>query len=151
MRTSLVLSIIFAFVISISTTRAEDNKLKEAIEKSSVVTYDQVEKTLMEGLLSDNLGLKTSSAYMLGELGSTKAVIPLMRMLRSEEDENVRLMAACALMKIDSEKGRYMIHRVSQLDDSERVKRMCGIFYTDYIMKKYGHFKESYDSLVAGF
>ncbi len=38
--------------------------------KKSNVSNEAIEKTLLIGLNSDNLGLKISSAYMLGEIKS---------------------------------------------------------------------------------
>ncbi|MDZ7764996.1 MAG: hypothetical protein U5K00_11280 [Melioribacteraceae bacterium] len=41
-----------------------------------------IEQNYIEGINSENLGLKVSSAYYLGEMKSQKAVIPLMAILR---------------------------------------------------------------------
>ena len=42
--------------------------------------------SLLAGLKSDNKGLRSSSAYMLGELNVSSAVIPLMRILRNDNE-----------------------------------------------------------------
>ena len=44
------------------------------------VSYQQIEDNLIVGVLSDNLGLRISSAYFLGEIKSEKAIIPLLKM-----------------------------------------------------------------------
>jgi HEAT repeat protein len=85
--------------------------------------------SLIMGINSDNFGLRTSSAYMLGELQCEKGVIPLMRMLKSEEREDARIVAALALLKIGSEKGIFAIKQAIRFDDSERVRRQCANFY----------------------
>jgi len=78
------------------------------------------------------LGLKISSAYFLGEIKSNKAVIPLMRILKSSSLEEERVIAALSLSKIQTEKGMFAVKQSIRFDDSERVKRLCDLFYKDY-------------------
>jgi HEAT repeat protein len=87
------------------------------------------EKNLIAGLQSDNLGLKTSSAYFLGEYGSTKSVNSLLKVLKSGDTEEERISAAVSLYKIDSEKGLFAIKQRAKFDDSERVRRLCSMLY----------------------
>ncbi|MCK5088195.1 MAG: hypothetical protein KAQ90_11770, partial [Melioribacteraceae bacterium] len=64
-------SIVFllALFILTSSTFASDSP-----SKNKNLNYEKVESNLLEGLKSDNFGLKVSSAYMLGEIKSEKAV-----------------------------------------------------------------------------
>ena len=87
------------------------------------------------GINSDNFGLRTSAAYMLGELKCEKGVIPLMRMLKSEEREDARIVAALALLKIGNEKGIFAIKQAIRFDQSDRVRRLCANFYNAYSEK----------------
>ena len=91
----------------------------------------------MVGLETDNIGLTSSSAFYLGELSSTEAVIPLMRMLRKAEQEELRISAALALLKIGDARGVYAIKRAIIFDESERVSNMCEKFYNAYLYEKY--------------
>ena len=50
-------------------------------EQVSPTMYAKAEANLLVALQSDNRGLSESAAYMLGELKSSKAIIPLMKML----------------------------------------------------------------------
>ncbi|MCO6472531.1 MAG: HEAT repeat domain-containing protein [Melioribacteraceae bacterium] len=102
---------------------------KEPVKKNLEADYHKIELNLLEGVNSDNTGLKISSAYFLGELKSEKAVIPLMKMLRSEKCEGARVMAALSLVKIGSERSLFMLKRESEFNDFERVRQMCGQFY----------------------
>ena len=95
------------------------------------VKNDNIEQSLLVGLQSDNLGLKTSSAYLLGELGSSKSVIDLMKVLRNGETEEERISAALALSKINTATARFAVKQRIKFDDSERVRRMCTKFYYD--------------------
>lgn len=90
-------------------------------------------ESLIMGISSENFGLRTSAAFMLGELKCEKGVIPLMRMLKSEEREDARIVAALALLKIGSERGLFAIKQAIRFDDSERVRRHCANFYHSYI------------------
>lgn len=88
---------------------------------------------LLIGVNSDNQGLKESSANMLGELGSSYGVIPLMRMLHESDQENARIVAALALCKIGDARGIYAVKRAASFDPSDRVKRSCAWFYEQYV------------------
>jgi HEAT repeat protein len=105
---------------------------------------------LLIGLKTDNYGLRTSSAFMLGELKAEEAVIPLMRMLRTDKLECARIVAALALFKIDNPRGNFAVKQAIRFDDSERVKKMCSHFYNEKLRIKYGiDGNSSYDSEVA--
>ena len=97
--------------------------------------YEQIEENLIAGLESDNMGLRTSCAYFLGEIKSQKAVIPLMQMLKSSDEEEERLVASLSLAKIRSEKGLFAIKQRIKFDDSYRVQRQCQIFYNNYLLE----------------
>lgn len=94
--------------------------------------YASAEENLLIGLASDNQGLVEGSANMLGELKSSKAVIPLMKLLRDGEQESTRIVAALALCQIGDERGLYAVKRATQFDDSERVAQRCAWFYNSY-------------------
>jgi hypothetical protein len=91
--------------------------------------YQQIEDNLLVGINTENRGLQISCAFFLGELRSERAVIPLLKMLKSGETEEERIIAALSLSKIDSEKGLFAVKRSIQFDDSERVQRLCSLFY----------------------
>jgi len=119
------------------------------ITKENTKNYDLIEQNLLEGLKSDNLGLKCSCAFMLGEIKSEKAVIPLMKILRDGEQDCVRLMAALSLMKIDNPRGLYMVKSEAKFNDSERVRKMCGRFYNAYLAAMLDTNAETRHSLFA--
>ena len=96
------------------------------------ISRDLIEQNYLEGVQSDNEGLRVSSAYFLGEMKSDKAVIPLMRMLRNDESESARLMAALSLIKIGDARGVYMVKKTADLNDSDRVKKLAKFLYAAY-------------------
>ena len=104
-------------------------------------TNDQISdntiETLIVGLESDNTGLKSSSAYMIGELQITKGIIPLLRMLHNEKNEDLRISAALALYKIGSPTSIYAVKQAIRFDESERVSKHCAGFYQEYQKNKF--------------
>lgn len=104
--------------------------------KKSNLNRDLIITNLMNGINSGNQGLRMSSAYLLGEFKSDEAVIPLMKILKSDENEESRIMSALSLLKIGDGRGIFAIKQAIQFDESERVKKMCLIFYQDYLMNK---------------
>ncbi|MCF8240489.1 MAG: hypothetical protein K9J16_03820 [Melioribacteraceae bacterium] len=108
----------------------------EAAKKSSTLTKEIIEANYLAGLSSDNCGLRNSCAYFLGEMKSEKAVIPLMKMLRTNDNVCARLVAALALIKIGDERGVYLVKRTGELDDDQRLARMCEQFYKAYQFEK---------------
>lgn len=92
----------------------------------------QAEQNLLIGLASDNLGLQESAAYLLGEMNSDRAVIPLMQMLRSDR-ESARVVAALALCRIGDARGVYAVKRASTFDESAQVRQRCAWFYEQYV------------------
>lgn len=94
--------------------------------------YAKAEANLLTALASDNAGLRESAAYMLGEIGSTKAVIPLMSMLRDSDTESARIVAALALTRIGDARGVYAVQRAAQFDESRHVQALCAWFHEQY-------------------
>ena len=95
--------------------------------------YDAVVVNLMIGLKSDNPGLRASSAFMLGELRAREAVVPLMEMLHSGENESCKIVAALALCRIGDERGTYAVKRAVQFEENQQVAQKCAWFYEQYV------------------
>ena len=126
----LTLTILLLIIIAITTTDLS------AKPKVKVKITDNTVASLMEGLNSENLGLKSSSAYMIGELQLTKAVIPLMKILREDESDEIRIAAALALYKIGSPIAIHAVKQSIRFDESERVSKLCANFYSEYVKSK---------------
>jgi len=105
--------------------------------KANIQIKDNTVETLIMGLNSDNIGLKSGSAYMIGELKLKQATIPLLRVLHNEKNEEIRIAAALALYKIGSPVAIYAVKQAIKFDDSERVSKLCASFYTNYLRNKF--------------
>ena len=65
-----------------------------------------------------------------------EAVIPLMKILKSDDNEESRIMAALSLIKIGDLRGIYAVKQAIKYDQSERVNKLCLNFYRDYMSPK---------------
>ncbi len=126
--------IICLFVLSISFTSLGFNDPTPSLKSN--LNRDLVISNLMNGVNSENQGLKISSTYFLGEIQSSQAVIPLMKILKNDENEESRIMAALSLLKIGDARGMFAIKQAISFDNSERVKKMCTIYYHNYLTTK---------------
>jgi hypothetical protein len=89
--------------------------------------------SLLEGLTSENTGLKSGSAYMLGELKVTAAVIPLMKVLKNNGNVEVRISAALALYKIGTPLSISAVKKAIRFDESGRLKKLAQNFYAEFV------------------
>jgi predicted HAD superfamily phosphohydrolase len=89
------------------------------------------EKNLLIAVNSNNYGLKSSAVQILGEIKSNKAVIPLMKILKSSDDESLRIVAANSLYKIESPMGMFAVRQAIRFDESYRVRKVCRNLYLD--------------------
>jgi hypothetical protein len=101
--------------------------------KGHIYNRDNAIKSLTNGLNSDNVGLRTSSVYLLGELKSNESVIELMRILRNDPYEEARILAALSLYKIGDARGINAIKQRTRFDESERVRKNCQLFYQSFL------------------
>ena len=104
--------------------------IQEAIGE---VRYQQAVENLLIGLNSENDGLRRSSAYILGEIKSDEAVIPLMRALKSSTDERTQIVAALSLCKIGDARGVFAVKQEVRFSESDKVKNCCSWFYNQYV------------------
>ncbi|MFI5237494.1 MAG: HEAT repeat domain-containing protein [Ignavibacteriales bacterium] len=127
--TGFLMAVLFVAFLS-DVSYAGGNQNEKVISSQSTVS------SLLNGLHSENLGLKTSSVFMIGELQISEAIIPLMKILRDDENVEARISAALALYKIGSPMSINAVKQSIKFDESERVSKLCANFYNDYQRKK---------------
>lgn len=128
-----VLLLLALLLLSFTAVSAAGEDHKDSAAKNN---YESIEANYLAGLKSDNCGLRNSSAYFLGEIKSQKAVIPLMKILRNDKMECLRIYAALALVKIGDERGVFLVKQTAVFDDSERIANLCDKFYRAYCCNK---------------
>ncbi len=130
-RSAMTLSGLILFLLVMTSYGFDKESLENPVTRKAAV------ENLLDGLQSNNYGLRTSSAFILGEIRAVEAVYPLMRMLRTEECEEGRIVAALALYKIDNPKGTFAVKQATRFDRSKRVRKMCTNFYLETLKVKY--------------
>ncbi|MEN8192828.1 MAG: HEAT repeat domain-containing protein [Bacteroidota bacterium] len=113
------------------------------------VSYEQIEQTLIQGVNSENFGLKVSSAYMLGEIKSEKSVNLLTKILRESDNEKLRLVAALSLLKIGTDRSIFMVKQSRRFNESENVRDLCEHLYNCHLYQKYCGDKDDQVKLIA--
>lgn len=137
------ITILSLLILTAASLSAADNLNKK-------ITNEQIEENLLIGLQSNNVGLRVSCAYMLGEIQpSEKAILLLMKTLRDDKDERARIMSALTLTKLEDPRGLNIVQRECQYNNNCKTRKMCQRFYSSYLNKKYNVMKETRDSLYA--
>ncbi|MDH7516423.1 MAG: hypothetical protein QHI48_11190 [Bacteroidota bacterium] len=54
-------------------------------------------------------------------------IIPLLSVLKNDKSPELRILAACALLRFDSERARFAVSRRALYDPDERVARRCAV------------------------
>lgn len=111
--------------------------------------YDLIEANLIKGLKSGNNGLMFSSAMMLGDMQSERAITELNKILRDFEDESVKIAAALALTKIGTERSIFLVKQQSRFNDNEKVAKLCEKFYMSFIQNQLVHKQHNNTELAS--
>lgn len=100
-----------------------------AAEKEKAQTDNtKIVKNLLNNLKSDNKGVIESSAFMLGDLKSDEAVIPLQALLHDSPEASTRIVAALSLTKIGTARAIFAVTQAVRYDESPRVRVVCAWF-----------------------
>lgn len=84
-----------------------------------------VENNLHLTLKTKNLMIKADAISLAGELKMDEFVIPIMEVLKSSENKELRILAAIALHKINDERGLFAIKQAIHYDPERCVRRVC--------------------------
>lgn len=133
MKTTIRTIVIAIFVVlALNTTvLAQFYHVSEELTEHNIVHFDPV-----EGLKSDNPLIRFDSAFILGEIKEYSADIALMKALREDEDESVRIVAALSLIKMESPVGVHLVKRIAELSDCPRTCKILNKFYNSYTKHK---------------
>ncbi len=122
-------------VLFASFTKSSD---KANIEGKLTSKFAIIEANYMKGLISDNIGVRTSSAYFLGEMKSEKALSFLMKMFREAKTSGEKLVAAWSLLKIGDSRGVHLVKWEVDNGENKDIKDMVEWLYNDYSLKAVG-------------
>ena len=128
------LAVLFFALIAVQAAQAQSAEF--TVEKKSAIVDN-----LTVGIKSENTGLHTSASFVLSDLvndgylnaeDASKALIPLLKLLKNGETEEVRIAAALALYQLGDEIGIYQLRGVGKYDDNEKVAIVCKNLYYTY-------------------
>lgn len=105
----------------------------DKVQVTPRVNKELIAINLMNGLASDNKGVRENAAFILGEEKITRAIVPLMKMLRDSEEESSRIVAALSLCRMGEPRGVYAVRMAAKFDSSEKVRTLCAWFYNQYV------------------
>lgn len=106
-----------------------------AEKKSAIVD------NLTVGIESENTGLHTSAALVMYDLineaylesaDASKAMVPLLKMLKEGKTDEERIAAAVALYELGNPIGIYRLRGVAVFDDNEKIALICKNLYFTY-------------------
>lgn len=128
-----LLTLIFSLLV-VQTLSAQEPEFPD--NKKSLIVDN-----LTVGIKSENSGLHTSSALVIYELinesylesdDASKAMIPLLKLLKNGKTEEERIAAAMALFQLGNPIGIYQLRGVAVFDDNEKVATICKNLYYSY-------------------
>ena len=89
------------------------------------------------GVCCEDETIRLDCVCKIGNMKSEKALLTLMRVLREDPCEEVRIAAAHSLVRIGDPRGVYLVSRLAKFSDSERLSRLCTKFYKAYQYQEY--------------
>jgi hypothetical protein len=143
MRRTMLFTILAILFIATTSVVAQHAVLPENADRALI------EKNLLLGLKSDNEGLRYSSALMLGDLKSSRAVIPLMSMLKQCDNFKLKTAAAWALCNIGDAKGTFAVKREVEFNDCCKTKLVCAWYYEHMVKPGSFIFKDVDQAMLA--
>jgi hypothetical protein len=126
-----------AFAADPNSPAKSENASTNIYSNLSNELFDKFETNLLVGINSKNSGLQTSCAYLLGEIKSDKAMIPLLRLATNGKTEEGRIIAGLSLYKIKSDIGMYRLKWLAENDESELARKVFKRIYAKYVSDHY--------------
>jgi hypothetical protein len=106
---------------------------QSSVELKANPYQELTEATLLNGLNCENCGVRAGAMFMVGDLKISRAVIPLMGILKGTADDKSKILAALSLCRIGDARGVYAVKRAAKFDESPRVRLLCGWYYNELV------------------
>jgi hypothetical protein len=101
-----------------------------------------IRESIISNLTDECCDIRTSTLQLVIELRQAYptmdldyAIIPIMRVLKSDDVPGLRILAACALNCFDSDMGRYAVTRRALYDSNDRVAHHCAALMRSWTVK----------------
>jgi hypothetical protein len=106
-------------------------------EIDDAAKHEAAMKKPFAGVCCTDETIRLDCVCKLGELKSDKALFTLMKILREDPCEAVRIAAAQSLVKMGDPRGVFLVARHAKFSDSEKVSRFCEKFFQAYQYQEY--------------
>jgi len=127
-RTKLVIaSLSLLFVATAGEITAQTNSIKEITNNKYALD------NLLDGIKSDNDGVKRSSIYFVGKYRIAEAEEVLIEQLKEEQNPSNKILIAFVLYELGSEQGLLAVKKLADNDDNQKVRRMSTHIYNEYL------------------
>ena len=90
-------------------------------------------ENLRTALLSDNEGLRKSGVYFSGLYKVEELAGELIKILDSDNKENIRIAAAYSLYQMNIDESINVIRKASTENTNSRVRRICNALYSHFV------------------
>ncbi|TAL64152.1 MAG: HEAT repeat domain-containing protein [Bacteroidetes bacterium] len=125
----------FVLVLSLSVFLAADSFGQN--QKISDMTNNKFALQNIEiGIQSTNLGVRGSAIYFAGQNRFIETEDALIKQLKVEKEDNIRVLISMALFRMNSEKGMNELKELASAEKNPRVRRMAYAIYKEYLVNK---------------
>jgi len=118
-----VLSVVFSSVGSF----AQNVSIKELTPNKYAL------ENLLNGIESDNEGVKRSAIYFAGKYKIAEAEDALIAQLKKEQNPSTRILIALVLFEMGSDEGLMYVKKLSMEDADAKVRRMSTHIFYEYL------------------
>lgn len=123
-----VLSILF-FTATVFAQQVQNKKTAANISSIEGKNYtekqfDNFIRNLEVAIQAENTGLRRSAVYLAGLYSLNEVVPVLIKQLEKENDDNIKILIALALYRIEDPAGIEAVDKLYNSESSGRVKRM---------------------------
>ena len=122
-----VVALSLIIVATIGELTAQTNSIKDITENKYAL------ENLIEGIKSDNNGVKRSSIYFAGKYRIAEAEDVLIEQLDREQNPSNRILIALVLYKLQSVDGILVVKNMAASDSNQKVRRMSTHIYNEYL------------------
>ena len=117
------------FVLLVSESFGQNQKVSELSKHKYAL------QNLVNGIQSENEGVRESSIYFAGKYRFIDTEDALLNQLKVEKDSDIKVLIGLALFRMNSEKGMSELQKLSSNDENPRVRRMSLAIYNEYLVK----------------
>ena len=117
------------FVLLVSESFGQNQKVSELSKHKYAL------QNLVNGIQSENKGVRESSIYIAGQYRFIDTEDALIEQLKVEKDSDIKVLIGLALFRMNSEKGMNELQRLASNDQNPRVRRMSMAIYNEYLDK----------------